>query len=316
MNIIDELINLSDYNREPEGFESIVCASEYIETMREEIGTPAAVVKGYALPWSKTESTFRYHPGEVIVWAGANGSGKSLITGMVALDAMCRRERVCIASLEMSPRKTLTRMLRNWVGMDPRSFHGQADSEGILRDLYTDMASMARDHLWVYDQVGSVASEKMIGLVRYAAKKLGIKHFVIDSLMKCVAGTDNYNAQKDFVNELCAIGKDYQVTIHLVAHTKKMPDEAKRPSKYDVSGAGDITNLADSVMLFWRNKPKEAARRKGDSSTDGEPDALLICCKQRELGDEPEFALWYDHDSESYVEGPGAKPINWFDRCT
>lgn len=315
MNIIDELINLADYNREPEGFESIKGAEEYIDALCSEIGTPAAAVQGYTLPWEKTESTFRYHRGEVIVWAGANGSGKSLITGMVALDCMCRRERVCVISLEMHPRKTVARMVRNWVGSNPADFHGHPESEAILRDLYTDLSAMAKGYLWIYDQMGSVESEKMIGLVRYAAKMLGIRHFILDSLMKCVKGTDNYNAQKDFVNELCSIAKDYDVTIHLVAHTKKLQDEAKRPNKYDVAGAGDVTNLADSVFLFWRNKPKEAAKRKGDRSMDGEPDALLICCKQRELGDEPEFGLWYDHHSECYIESPNAGAIKWVGRC-
>lgn len=308
-------IDFSKYMEETESRRKIRCASDYIEEMIASIGSDQAVLAGWDLPWEKSKNLFRFHPGEVTLWAGPNGSGKSLITGMVGLDLTCQREKVCVASFEMPPKKTLGRMARSWCGTNPAQYHGSSVGEDLLRRLYSDMKIQSDGHLFIYDQLGSVKSETALAVVRYCARERGIKHIIIDSLMKCVRGTDDYNAQKDFVNELCTIAKDEMVTIHLVCHTKKLADESKRPSKYDIAGTGDITNLVDNVLLFWRNKPKEAERRAYSTKLDHEPDAILSCCKQRELGEEPEFSLWYERDSETYIEGPNAGPINWVGRC-
>lgn len=315
MFVVKDEIDFSAYMQETSGGRKIRDVSDYLQEMIDAIGTPEAVPFGWRLPWEKCGSLFQYHPGEVTLWAGANGTGKSLITGQIALDMVCRRETVVIASLEMLPKKTLGRMVRQWIGMNPDSFLGIRDAENTLRHLYRDFQAQAEGHLYVYDQVGSITADEALAVVRYSADKLKAKHFVLDSLMKCVKGTDDYNAQKDFVNSLCQIAKDTGISVHLVAHTKKLGDEGKRPNKYDVSGSSSVTDLVDNVMLFWRNKPKEAERRAGGMKLQQEPDAVLMCCKQRELGEEPEFALWYDHDSQSYVESPGAKPIDFASRC-
>lgn len=314
MFVVPDEIDFSQYMEDTECGRKVRDASLYLAEMIDEIGKPAAIKPGWDLPWEKTSGLFRYHPGEVTLWAGSNGTGKSLITGMVALDMVCRREPVVVASLEMPPRKTLQRMVRQWIGSDPISYHGHPEAEDILRGLYRDFQTQAEGILSLYDQVGSISDKTALAVIRYAADKLNAKHFVLDSLMKCVRGTDDYNAQKDFVNSLCTVAKDTGMSIHLVAHTKKLSDESKRPNKYDVSGTGDITNLVDNVLLFWRNKPKEADRRQGANKLENEPDALLLCCKQRELGDEPEFALWFDKDSQSYTESQGSKPISWVRR--
>jgi twinkle protein len=49
--------------------------------------------------------------------------------------------------------------------------------------------------LWLYDQQGTVTSQQVIAVSRYSALVLGVQHIFIDSLMKCVAGEDYYNAQ-------------------------------------------------------------------------------------------------------------------------
>jgi twinkle protein len=315
MFLVPDEIDFSSYMSETAGGRKVRDVGDYLQEMLDEIGQPLSAPMGWALPWQKTRETFRYHPGEVTLWAGSNGTGKSLLTGMVALDMVCRREQVVVASLEMLPKRTLHRMLRQWIASDPESYRGIPKAEELLRNLVRDFKGQAQGMLKIYDQVGQITADEALAMARYCADKLKTKHIVLDSLMKCVKGTDDYNAQKDFVNALCAVAKDTGMSIHLVAHTKKLADEGKRPNKYDVSGSSAITDLVDNVMLFWRNKPKEAERRQGGSRLRDEPDAVLMCCKQRELGEEPEFGLWYERDSQSYVESPTSDPINWGDRC-
>ena len=311
--VIPDDIDFSKYMQETEGERKIRDACDYLDDMIDEVGTPRQIPKGWDLPWDKMAGLFRFHPGEVTLWGGANGSGKSLITGMVALELMCKLEKVCIASLEMKPKATLGRMARQWIGEDMLRDAHIPECVQTIKEHLGQFRTQAKGRLFLYDQLGQVQSDVMLGVIRYAAS-IGINHFFVDSLMKCVRGTDDYNAQKDFVNALTAIAKDTGMTIHLVAHTRKLADEGKKPTKYDISGSGDITNLVDNALLFWRNKPKEADKRAGSSKLANEPDALLLCCKQRENGDEPEFALWYDHGSKSYTASPDSPPIYWAGR--
>ena len=301
MNLIDDLINLADYNREPEGTEKIRAASDIVDEMAANLGKPNPD-PGHRLPWAKLQQ-WKLRDDELTIWAGINGHGKSQLTGLIATDLVFARQRVCIASLEMKPEKTLKRMLRQFVGYNPDaewSQHPNAVAE--MRELYSQFSAQCLEMLWIYDQMGTVETGKMIALVRYCARKLGVQHMVIDSLMKCVKGADDYNAQKDFVGELFSIARDHKMHIHLVHHIRKLENEAKVPDKMDLKGAGDITDIADNVAIVWRNKTEPNKRK------DGEYDCVLNVCKQRNgNGWEGKVGMYYDNESQQYTEGRGER---------
>ena len=147
----------------------------------------------------------------------------------------------------------------------------------------------------MYDHVGAVEWRKVIAVMRYAVKQFGITQFVIDSLMKCVKGEDDYNAQKDFVNELCAFAQTHGVHIHLVHHVRKGESEHKAPGKFDIKGAGAITDQVDNVFIVWKNK-------KALEEGTGDPTAVIACEKQRNGEFEGKFGFWFDVDSQQYLE--------------
>ena len=68
------------------------------------------------MPWSKTHADVKFRLGEVTVYAGGNGGGKSLVTGQIALGLIKQNLKVCIASYEMKPVTTIVRMLRQFAG--------------------------------------------------------------------------------------------------------------------------------------------------------------------------------------------------------
>ena len=74
----------------------------------------------------------------------------------------------------------------------------------------------------------------------------------------------------------------------------KKQDESHKPNKYDYKGTGAITDQVDNVISVWRNKVKEKKREAGarDYSVD-DPDALLICDKQRNGEWEGNIGLWF-----------------------
>lgn len=301
MNVLTDAIDFSAYEQETEARQRVRPAKAYIRELTEMLGKQVEV-KGKALPWPKAKNLFRFRPGEVTLWGGVNGHGKSLMTGMVALQMIAAGQKACIASFEMKPHATLKRMIRQWCGYSEAEFYGHAEAIAQMRDLYEQFESLADKRLWFYDQQGTVKAERMAAVARYCAKELGIQHLFIDSLMKCVRGADDYNAQKDFVNELCSIAMDYGMHIHLVHHIRKLENELRKPDKTDVKGAGEITDQVDNVLLVWRNK---AENKKDD------PDAALICCKQRHGEWEGGINLWFEPRSQQFVEVKGAEPINF-----
>jgi twinkle protein len=163
--------------------------------------------------------------------------------------------------------------------------------------------------LWLYDQQGTVTTRQVCAVVRYCAKERGITHFFVDSLMKCVSGEDDYNGQKQFVDELTSIARDHGIHIHLVHHIRKPTDESHKPTKYDYKGSGAITDQVDNVISVWRNKAKEKKRDEDKQVDEKEPDALLICDKQRNGEWEGSIGLWFDRASMQYVGGPGDEPL-------
>ncbi len=265
------------------------------------------------MPWIKTQASFHYRPGEVTVYAGSNGGGKSLITGQIAMGLIKQKQRVCIASFEMKPKRSIYRMIRQFSG------------ENIDRPRYqekvkyiTEMVERFRDfsanHLWFYDQQGTTNANQVIAMARYCAVKLQITHIFIDSLMKCVPSEDDYNAQKYFVDELTALARDHNIHIHLVHHIRKLSSEEITPNKNDIKGTGSIADQVDNVLLVWRNKKKEHASHAGNSVDDATPDAMLMCEKQRNGENEDWYSLWFHKDSHQFIDQFDSRPMVFDDK--
>ena len=170
--------------------------------------------------------------------------------GQVALALVKQKQKVCIASFEMKPQITLNRMIRQFVGNSTK----RPDE---MFEVYNRFESFTDKLLYVYDQQGMITSQKMVAVCRYCAVELGMNHIFIDSLMKCVGGEDSYNEQKNFVDELTCVARDYDLHIHLVHHIRKLGSDETRPNKFDLRGSSAIADQVDNVLIMWRNKKKE-----------------------------------------------------------
>ena len=303
-------IDFAQYEQETDAQQKVKSAAVWVQELIDRIRSPIKQPRA-VMPWRKTHSLIAFRPGEVTIWGGANGNGKSLVTGQVALSLLSQDQKVCIASFEMKPSKTLERMGRQFSGFnaDDPAFAGSDQAREELLKVYQQFKEWTDARLWLYDQQGTVTTAQIIAVTRYCAKELGVSHFFIDSLMKCVAGEDDYNGQKKFVDELTAIARDYQIHVHLVHHIRKPADESHKPSKYDYKGSGAITDQVDNVISVWRNKAKEKDREQNKPIKDTDPDALLICDKQRNGEWEGSIGLWFDKPSMQYVGNAGDEPL-------
>jgi twinkle protein len=239
--------------------------------------------KGLYLPWRKLDDLFRVRRGEVSDWAGYSGAMKSIVTGYVMLELMRQKERACILSFEMKPRKTLRRMASQAVGVV------KPTKEYI--DKFLDSVA---GKLFLYDQQGTVEPARVYAVITYCAEQLGVTQFVVDSMMKVVKGDDDYSGQKNFVDRLCALARDLNVHIHLVTHARKGADENKRPGKADNMGSSNIVNQVDNYIVVFKIPKKD---------DDTGPTHCLYFDKQRHGEWEGHAALWM-HESLQFLESP------------
>jgi len=257
--------------------------SEYIDELEDFINS-GDQVSGTQFPFAKLHSLFGFRDSEVTLWTGYNGHKKSMMLGFVVLKSfLATQERTCIASFEMKPVKTITRMVRQFSYTS-----NPADTD------YANFIDFAADKLYILDQMGGMTPQRLYGVITYCAKELGIKHFVIDSLMRVIAGEDDHNAQKDFIVKLCEISNATGIHIHIVHHTKK-GDENKPSGRYDAKGSGAISDNVHNSITVWANKNKLKDM----------PDVILTCDKQREGEWEGRIALNFDSQTLNFTESFG-----------
>jgi twinkle protein len=292
MNLIPDNIDFSAFMDEPEQHR-IIPASNFFDEVKNLFFPPADLPKFPTMLWAKAKDKVEFRPGEVSLWAGVNGHGKSMFLSQVALDLCHQGERVMNASFEMTAPRQMQRMCR-------QAFAGDQPSIPFMSELHrwTD------NRLWIYDHMGAIDWKRLMAVLRYARKNFGITHFVIDSLMKCVRGEDDYNGQKDFVNDLCSFAQANGVHVHLVHHVRKGESEHKAPGKFDVRGASSITDLVDNVFIVWRNK-------RAAQENNGEPTAIISCEKQRHGEWEGKLGFWFDEGSQQYLENIGTNPMRY-----
>jgi twinkle protein len=256
---------------------------------------------GVPFPWSVMQQVNEMRPGELSLWVGASSSGKSLILGQV-INHVLRSQTALIMSLEMKPEETIWRMIHQYAGCSEPS-----------REIAEQFLQRAEGKLFIYDQVDSLPVDTVLAVVRFATQRMMADHLVIDSLMKCGVGRENYEAQAEFVNRLQYAAKASRTHIHLVCHVRKPDGSAGLPSKYDVRGAGEITDVADNIYILGRNKPKEAALQKQGDGRDlnekelellTQKDVYLDCAKNRHGGEERRVGLYFHKDSQQYLSQP------------
>ena len=300
-------IDFNAYLKNTESAQKIREAEVFLKEIDFDLKNPSSKSE-ITLPWTKTHGEFAFRPGEVTLYAGSNGGGKSLITGQIALHLIAQKQKVCIASFEMKPKRSLERMLRQFCGENiykPRF----SDKDKYVTEIINRLKMFSNEKLWFYDQQGTTSAAMVIAVARYCAMELGITHVFIDSLMKCVQGEDDYNGQKWFVDELCALARDQNIHIHLIHHIRKLANEESTPNKHDIKGTGAIADQVDNVFMVWRNKRKEHLAASGTSVDEQDKDAMLMLEKQRNGEVEDWYGLWFHRESQQFVDRWDGIPI-------
>lgn len=225
-----------------------------------------------------------FRPGEMTLWTGHTSHGKTTLLNQIMLHAMLANQRVAIGSFEIRGAIIFKKLITCLALRDELS--PEEVDQGV------DWLS---DKLWLYDITGIVKRPLVMELMQYSVMRHGVKQVVIDSLMKCDMGTDDYETQRVFLGELHSFAQEYGIHLHVVGHPRKGSDDTTAPGIMDVHGGQSVIAQPDNVICVFRNKRKEKDRASGkmsDHTANVEPDTIAFINKQRLTGTEGASKLW------------------------
>lgn len=255
-----------------------------------------------------------FAPGELSVWTGRRGEGKSTLLGQILLDALNQNHRVCAYSGEL-PAKQFKRFIRQQAAGYLHTTAREDPKTGKAFFLVDDDVKKPIDRwfdgsLFLTDIKDRAAHDEdtILRLFEGAHRRYGCDTFLVDNIMTAQLRGETemgyYRAQSAFAGRLADFCKRLGVHVHLVAHPRKT--DGKRPLEADdVGGSGDITNRADNVFKVER-VPEERTQELGYS-------ALLTVLKNREFGARGNVKLEFNEPSRRLYQmgGSPAKRYGW-----
>jgi hypothetical protein len=253
-----------------------------------------------------------FRGGEVTLWSGDNGSGKT--TGLCGIVAEAAEQSIVrpfeaesgpvfVYSGEMKRTK-----VRYWTELVMAGPHHTVErfSERtgmvyyeIPNAVSSRMREWYRGHLKLYDIPGGTNENNLFERAEFAFGRFGCKTFLFDNLMILTMDADErneYRRQAQFVQRCKEFAVRFNVHVHLVAHNRKPGDPNEPPGKQAVKGAQEITNLVDNAGAFWRVPRK---LRVGDYEG---TDTLLCWFKSRETGELANIRLVFDARSKRFAQ--------------
>ena len=194
---------------------------------------------------------------ELTIWSGKNNHGKSTLIGQFILNLVENDEKVFLYSGELSKA-----MIKEWIWSQACTMGdlvkykdkvSYTDEYEVKDDVWEKINKWAENRIFIYDRNNMPTEEIMIETMERAYYQKGCQHFFIDNMimMNLKAGhSDKWVKQIQFMNKFKEFIMEHKVHGNLVVHPYKT--EKELITKDDVGGTGEITSLADNVLIVHR----------------------------------------------------------------
>lgn len=221
--------------------------------------------------------------GDLTVWTGKRGEGKSTFLNVVALRAVDQGKNVCIYSGEIPADRLKYQLMlcaagQNHVKVTTDAGTGR-DVCRVERDALPLIEAWLDRRVWLYDNriVTTDETENIINAFMAAYRRYNCRVFIVDNLMTVALGGkagEVLQLQSDFVIRLRKFAEKFGVHVHVVVHPRKVKGEIDDSD--EVGGLGTITNIACNVLSVSRCSDSEAKSIGADS--------VVRCLKSRQTG--------------------------------
>lgn len=257
-----------------------------------------------------------FYAGELSVWTGKRGIGKSTLLSQLLLEAINQGHCVCAYSGELPKEQ-----FREWTYLqaagpehisyveDPATGKRLATANPMADKRISEWLN---ERFWLFDLEHNTRHdpETILKQFEYAKMRYNCDVFLVDNIMSVdfdgYSDRDFNRIQSKFTSMLVTFSKRRGVHTHLVVHPRKSTsDNNAKITSDDVSGSGDITNRADNVFFLTTHE------------TDGENKPLLQVLKNRDFGSHRHQWLDFDKKSRRFFQdktGDPKRPYNWEER--
>ena len=259
--------------------------------------------------------------GQISVWSGLNGSGKSAFLNQQVIEYVNQGYKVLLFSgelLDYSLQNIIYRLMagrRNLVPSSNKIYYYVKDEE-----VKNNIDNYLDGKVYIYNNDYGTKANEIMQTIISAKEELDIDIVILDNLMTLdlrVYDKDKYEAQSLFSKELANLTKKLNIHTHIVAHPRKVTGYLR---KMDISGSADLSNAVDNVFVihrvnsdFKREYSLFRDGKQGDGTTIFDSyDSVIEICKNREEGVIDYFVpLYFEPITKQFVEEKG-KEKNYY----
>jgi twinkle protein len=233
--------------------------------------------------------------GDLTIIFGRNGEGKSTFVSQVIAHCLENKVKTFLYSGEMSENKIQNWLYRQMIGNKKEYMYEvkakYKTKDEIKPEVIKKIKEWHKGIFYLFNRrEEKVAKDlnKFFDLMGLAAKRYGVKLFVIDNLMsKLEEKADSLNSdQSNFVQRCKDFADINKVHVILVTHPNKEKGEISKEEgnlvKTDISGSNNIGNKADNIIAVERVWGENRFC-----------DAIITSLKDREEGQRKSFKFFF-----------------------